>query len=550
MSTRLPPAWSKHLKGLSGPKASPVVKAKPLPRSQADDLLLKQALEFQQAKRLPEAEELCHRVLARTPNNALALYILGTLGIGFDNELSIKYFERAVSQDPQNPYFHLSLGDTYLKVEEYARAIMHLRRASELKPDLVEAFCSLGLAHLEFGQADSALSAYERALEINRDHPLVRTSLASALISVGRMDEAAAHLKESIEHRLDLATAYSAYIFSRKFTEEPPEFASMVRELSNPNLDPASSQQLHRAAGKVLNDLRRYEDAMDHFHKAKENTGYYDLASYRGKIDSLIRTFSPENAAPRVGYGDPSEIPVFVLGMPRSGTTLTEQICSSHPDVHGVGEIGKLRRIALSLGFTPKSAEAFNRSVRSMTAPHSRALAEDYLSYVRQMAPNALRIIDKRTHNFELIGFIATIFPNARIIHCRRDAIDTCLSCFTSNINQGHTYITDLTTLGLYYREYDRLMRHWKAVFPGRIFENRYEDMISDQEGQSRRLIDYLGLEWNDTCLRFFDKDSSVRTASSWQVRQPVYKSSVKRWRDYGSKIQPLIAALGDLAEV
>jgi hypothetical protein len=166
------------------------------------------------------------------------------------------------------------------------------------------------------------------------------------------------------------------------------------------------------------------------------------------------------------------------------------------------------------------------------------------------MAPNALRIIDKRTHNFELIGLIATIFPNARIIHCRRDAIDTCLSCFTSNINQGHTYITDLTTVGLYYREYDRLMRHWQAVFPGRIFENRYEDMISDQEGQSRRLIDYLGLEWNDACLRFFDKDSSVRTASSWQVRQPVYKSSVKRWRDYGSKIQPLIAALGDLAEV
>lgn len=559
MNNRLPPAWSKHLKVQPEPKMSQqkmqpgpkIAQPKVLPsRAHADDMLLRQALELQEASRLPEAEELCHRVLARTPNHALALYILGTIGLGFDNELSIKYFDRAVGQTPQNPYFHFSLGETYLKVGDYPLAIRHLQRACELKPDLVEALCALGLAYLEFGETDSALSVYEKALETNGDHPLVRTGLASALTSLGRMDEAAAHLKESIERRLDLARAYSAYVLTRKFAEEPPEFASIIHELSNSNLGPIASQQLHHAAGKVLNDLQRYEEAIDYFLKAKANAAYYDIASYRRKVDSLIGLFSPATVAARASYGDPSEVPVFVLGMPRSGTTLTEQICSSHPEVHGAGEIGKLRRMAISMGVTPQSMEAFDRSVMSMTAEQSKVLAQDYLSYVRQMAPTALRIVDKRPHNFELVGLIAILFPNARIIHCRRDAIDTCLSCFTSNIGQGHTYITDLTTIGLYYREYDRLMHHWQETFPGRIFENRYEDMISDQEGQSRRLIDHLDLAWDDACLHYFEKDGSVRTASSWQVRQPIYTSSVKRWKKYGSKIQPLIDALGDLAEV
>ncbi|MDF2389258.1 sulfotransferase, partial [Nostoc ellipsosporum NOK] len=161
----------------------------------------------------------------------------------------------------------------------------------------------------------------------------------------------------------------------------------------------------------------------------------------------------------------------------------------------------------------------------------------------------APRIVDKMPRNFELVGLIAILFPNARIIHCRRDAIDNCLSCFFSNLGPGHSYSYDLATLGLAYREYDRLMRHWQAILPGRIFENRYEDMVAGQEDQSRRLIDHLGLAWDDACLRFYEKAGSVRTISRWQVRQPIYRSSVKRWKDYEGGIQPLIDALGDLAD-
>ncbi|MER8800605.1 sulfotransferase [Mesorhizobium sp. M0998] len=550
MSNRLPPAWSKHIKSRPAPKVQPP-KAKPPSRAQADDALLRQALELQQAKRLPEAEELCHRVLARTPNHPLSLYILGTLGLGVDDELALKYFARAASQAPQNPYFHLSLGEIGLKLGDSLLAIKHLQRACELKPDLVEALCGLARAYVNFDKAEMALPLYEKALKINSDHPMVRIGLAGALTSVGRMDEAGAYLKQAIERRVDVGEAYNSLVDTRKFTEKPAELDFILSELSNPKLDPDVASQLHHAAGKVLNDLQRYEEAMDHFQKAKKAAGHgFDLESFRRSIDSMIEIFSPSLLEAKAGHGSPSEVPVFVLGMPRSGTTLTEQICASHPDVHGAGELSKLRRMAGLMGFGTQSDEALRSSIMSMTRDQSRALAEEYLSYLRQHAPGALRIVDKMPHNFEVIGLIGILFPNARIIHCRRDAIDNCVSCFVLRFNKEHGYNADLKTLGLYYREYDRLMRHWNKIFPRRIFESRYETLVVDQEAQSRRLIDHLGLTWDDACLRFFETSGSVNTPSRWQVRQPIYASSVKRWKKYESAIQPLIDALGDLAEI
>lgn len=557
MNNRLPPAWSKHLKPAPAPKAkAPMLKpmvnqGNAQSRAQADDALLKQAYMLQQAKRLDEAQDLCLRVLARTPNHPLALYILGTLYLGYDNEMALRYFARAVGEEPGNPYYHLSLGEAYLKVSEYTPAIKHMQYALELQPGLVEALCALGRAYIAFDKPDMALPLYEKALKINRDHPKVRAGLASALSSLGRMDEAAVYLKEAIERRIEVPSAYNDLVQTRKFTVEPEELQSILRELASPKLDPAGAQQLHHAAGKVLNDLKRYSEAFDHFNKAKQASGYkFDIDRHRRWVDSMIGIFTPDFLAARAGFGNPSEVPVFVVGMPRSGTTLTEQICASHPDVHGAGELSKLRRVANAIGLKTSSAGDLSQPIMSITEDLSRTLAEEHLSYLRERAPAALRVVDKTPHNFELIGLIGLLFPNARIIHCRRDAIDNCISCFVLNFSEGHSYNTDLKTLGLYYREYDRMMRHWKEVFPGLIFENRYETLVEDQEAQSRRLIEYLGLPWDDACLRFFDRDGSVNTPSRWQVRQPIYKSSVRRWKNYENEIQPLIQSLGDLAEI
>ena len=559
MNNRLPPAWSKHLKSGAAPKprwsqASPpqpsLQKVNSLARAQADDALLKKAYEHQQARRLGEAQGLCLEVLARTPNHPLALYIMGTVCLGYDDEAALRYFARAVAEEPGNPYYHLSFGEAYAKLSEFSAAIKYIQHALEIQPDLVEALCALGRVYTQFDKPDLALPLYEKALKINRDHPKARIGMAATLTGLGRMDEAGAYLKETIERAVDAAAAYYELVQTRKFTEEPPELQSIVRELDSPRLKAEGAQSLHYAAGKVLNDLKRYAEAFDHFNKAKQSAGYkFDIDRYRRFVDSTIEIFTPGLFAAASGFGNPSDLPVFVVGMPRSGTTLTEQILASHPGVHGAGELAKLRRVANAIDLK-SSAEDLSKPVNSLTPELTGTLAQEHLSYLRERAPAALRIVDKEPHNFELIGLIALLFPNARIVHCRRDAIDNCVSCYVLPFSSAHSYNADLRTLGLYYREYDRLMRHWNEVFPGRIFENRYETLVEDQEAQSRRLIDHLGLPWDDACLRFFDREGAVTTPSRWQVRQPIYKSSVKRWKNYESEIQPLIEALGDLAEV
>lgn len=556
MRNRLPPAWSKHLKAPQK-ASSPIVAmpSSPLPKAglnkrSGDEELLKEALELQQANRLPEAEEVCHRVLARTREHPLALYILGTLGVDFNPDLAISYFQRAVAGDPRNPYFHFGLGDAFSRVDNNSSAAWHFQRAYELKPDFLDAQQNLAQAYANLGKAEAAVDIYERLLAIRRDRPNLRLDMARALSSIGRMDDAAAYLNENISERVDLAESYKKLVGTRKYSGESSELASILRELEEPGLSAEDAHELHMAAGKVLNDLRHYERAMDHFLKAnKLKEDAFDIERYRKRVDALIALFDPSLLAAKKGYGHTSDVPVFVLGMPRSGTTLTEQICASHPQVRGAGELTKLRRIGVACGLVSKVEPTFGEPVRTLTPEGARSLAGDYLSDLALYAADASRIVDKMPHNFELVGLIAILFPNARIIHCRRDAIDNCISCFTTDLQKAHGYANDLTKLGLYYRQYDRLMRHWHSLLPGQIFENRYEDLIADQEGRSRRLIDHLGLTWDDACLRFFDRDASIRTASVWQARQPIYASSVKRWKNYGEGIKPLIDALGDLAE-
>jgi tetratricopeptide (TPR) repeat protein len=523
-----------------------------MPRTPTDHDLLKMAAVHREKGQRREAEQLCLKVLKVSPRNPQALYLAGILAFdGDDNDLAVQYLQRAIKENPKDPYFHLAIAAAHEKINEFEPAIKHFQRALALKPNLVGALCGLGITYVKAGMADLALPFLEKALKIDPDYKAVRVGYADALISLGRMDEAVAYLKEAIGRRRHMSWAYGAFAGTRKFSSEPAELKSIIAELADPARSSAEATELHHAAGKILNDLKRFDEAIDHFQKAKIVAGRdFDVEAYRRWVDSMVDLFSPALLEAKAGLGDPTEAPVFIVGMPRSGTTLTEQICASHPSVHGAGEITKMQRIAQSIGLIPISVGASGKSITAMNGETLRALAADYLAYVRRLSSESLRVVDKLPHNFETIGLIALLFPKARIIHCRRDAIDTCVSCFMTNFNEKHGYNADLQKLGWYYREYDRLMRHWNAILPGRIYECRYETMIADQEAESRRLIDYLGLPWNDACLRFYEQDRSVNTPSRWQVRQPVYTSSVKRWKNYEGKIQPLIEALGDLADV
>jgi tetratricopeptide (TPR) repeat protein len=539
---KLPASVSMHLKAATRPVA------RPAPNQQQLEDALRRAKEHREKGELRQAEQLCMAVLSRDPNNAQGLYLAGTLALDIDDpQLAVPFFKKAADKQPKAPNAHVALAKTYEKLHDYDEAINHFRRALTLKPNLVDALCGLGRCYTRKGKADLALPLYEKALRLMPDDGAARMGLANALTGLGRMEEAAAQLNECIRLREHVGAAYRMLSDTRKFSSEPAELGAILAELEVPDLFPSEAASLHHAAGKILNDIGHYEDAIDHFQSSKTVTGNdFDVESYRRWVDAMIGLFTPEMLATRAEFGDPTEIPVFVVGMPRSGTTLIEQVCSSHPAVHGAGELTKLGSIGRLAGFK-KSQPG---QISAMSKAVSQAMAADYLGYVRKLAPaSALRIVDKMPHNFEAIGLIALLFPGARIIHSRRDAIDNCLSCFFTRFNDSHGYNTDLVKLGLYYRQYDRLMRHWNAILPGRIYECRYEDMVADQEAESRRLIDYLGLPWDDACLRFYEQDRTVSTPSRWQVRQPIYTSSVKRWRKYGAKIQPLIDALGGLAE-
>jgi tetratricopeptide (TPR) repeat protein len=314
-----------------------------------------------------------------------------------------------------------------------------------------------------------------------------------------------------------------------------------------------TTEQLKRfsyALGKAYNDQKNFEKAFPCFQKAaslfdnKKSLGiFYDLSSAKKNV------FSTATINKLKDTGNPSRMPIFIVGMPRSGTTLTEQILASHPLVCGVGELPALGRIAFRVGLKNGNSATLLKALKAITPAIQNELGETYLNTVRPFGNGEEHFVDKMPHNFMHVGLINIIFPNARIIHCLRNPIDNCVSIYTSPLNDGHDYAKDLTNLGLYYREYASLMDYWKTVSAIPIFDMKYETTVADLEGQARALIAHVGLPWNDACLKFNEAKTQVSTISTWQVRQPIYSTSVKRWKAYEKHLGPLIDALGDLAD-
>jgi hypothetical protein len=297
----------------------------------------------------------------------------------------------------------------------------------------------------------------------------------------------------------------------------------------------------------MLEKEGKYEQAFEHFEKANRLLpGAFDIEAFRVWVDSVIERFTPDVFHARANLGSESSLPVLVVGMPRSGTTLTEQIIASHGSAGGAGELTRVLLHANAHGYS-KDIDGFIRALDAL-APHGmREIADDYIKLLRFHAPSALRVVDKYPHNFLYLGFVALLCPQVRVIHCSRNPADTCLSCYQRPLNSAHSYSRNLTRLGLYYREYRRLMDHWNKVLPIQIHDLSYERLTADFESEVRKLVDFIGLPWDPNCLNFHKTQSTIRTLSQQQVRNPVYGSSVGRWRRYEAELQPLLSALGGL---
>jgi tetratricopeptide (TPR) repeat protein len=517
----------------------------------SEDAMLQRGMVLQHANRFKDAEYCYQSVLRLDPANALANSLMGTLCIEAKRvDLAIDYFSKAARAEPRNAIFHNNLGNAKLAAGRFEDAIRSLNRALKLAPDFHEALCNLGKAYRKLGKAELGLPYYTRAISLAPARGPAKAGLADSLIALGRIGEAEALLRDLAGDRDHKAEALAGLATTRRHKEGDPEIGEIEKLLAEERrLDSFDRIQLHHAAGKIYMDLRRPEQAFMHFAKAKAlTTPKFNLLEYCRCIDTLIGLYTSQFFSTRKSSGHESRKPIFIIGMPRSGTTLTEQIISSHPEVFGAGELGAMTSIATSLGFADGPMDSYGRRLRALDQAEALTLAQKYLSDLAWRDGSAPRVTDKMPHNFEHLGLIALLFPNARIVHCSRDPLDNCVSCFTNRFSESHGYNTDLSTLGLYYREYHRLMAHWRRVLPMQIFELRYEELIADTEAVSRSLLAFLGLEWHPACLEFQKNERSVITISRWQVRQPVYSTSIGKWKQFEPWLGPLVESLGDLA--
>jgi tetratricopeptide (TPR) repeat protein len=373
----------------------------------------------------------------------------------------------------------------------------------------------VGVAHYMLGQVEEAYRAYERAVALEPRNAASLLNLASC----------------------------------KPFSEGDPRLVALEKLLEEAkSLSENDQVALHFALGKAFDDLRQPERSFHHLstgNKLKRSQIVYDEAETLRQFQRIQAVFAPDLLAKNAGVGDPSTLPIFVVGMPRSGTTLVEQILASHPKMFGAGERVDLDHVVTGLRDASGARTDFPEAVTEMTGEALRQAGSRYLDRIRAAAPDIERIVDKMPMNFRFIGLICLALPNARVIHVRRHSVDTCLSCFSLLFTGTHSYAYDLTELGRYFRAYEGLMDHWRKVLPHFMLEVSYENVVEDLEREARRIIDYCGLAWDEGCLRFYETQRPVLTASAAQVRQPIYRHSIGRWRPYSEMLQPLIEALG-----
>lgn len=463
-------------------------------------------------------------------------------------------FREAVRLAPADSAVRVALGDALQAQHQFEAAAWHFREALRLDPGLPDAHGGLGLALHGLGQLDEAIASFREALRLDPAHR-ARFNLGCALQAQGSIDQGREELLQVLARDPHNTRAIAwlgrdAQGALSGWSEEQIRFLEERVKLND--LELSERTRLHHTLGWVHDGAGNLGKAFEHFRLAKgaraeqnRRAGIaYDAVAWSRVVDRTIATFTTTFFERARSFGSDSELPVFIAGMMRSGTTLAEQILASHPRVHGAGELEDLNLLTGFLVRSAGPAATYPECLAQLDAATTQAVAEGHVRRLRWLGGDAARVVNKLVYNFLHLGTIAVLFPRARIIHCRRDPVDTCLSCFCQNFVGPYPFVCDLSHLGHFYVEYERLMAHWRRVLPVQMFELQYEELTADHEAVSRRLVEFCGLEWDERCLRFHETPRAVWTASMLQVRQPIYSGAVGRWRRYQDHLGPLLAAL------
>jgi tetratricopeptide (TPR) repeat protein len=452
-------------------------------------------------------------------------------------------FREAVQFAPADSDLHYNLSCAALALGDIGVARSHLLQTLQLAPDYPKAHDALARLSFEAGNVDEALEHISEAVRLNPAEAVFFLTHATVLEGCGRAVESwdAAQIAVKNDRLADQATMVCLRLASElgRISEAK---ALLDAVLLRPAADLTARRQLHFTAAAFFDRIGRYDEA---FAQARRAHGLrrrpYDAAARAAELTRRIEHWTAARAArlPRATHG--SDRPVFIIGMPRSGTSLVEQVLGCHPDVYAGGELDAMNKTAKSLDAL---GAPYPRSLESLTPQLADRIADVYLQIINSLNPGARRVTDKMPLNFMYLDLIQALLPESRVIHCVRDPLDTCVSCYMTEFETPYDFADDLNNLGAFYSDYRKLVEHWKKVLSLKILEVRYEDVVADLEGQTRRMLDFLGLPWDDHCLRFHESTRRVKTASRDQVRRPIYASSVGRWKHFANHLGDLRAGL------
>jgi len=511
---------------------------------------IRRAEQHERDGELKEAEAIYRDILKKDPDHVEASRLLAGIAVGYEQyrEASV-FLKHALELAPDYPRAWVDLANVQRELEEYDEALESAARLIELSPEKAESYMVyasiLGVA----GRHEEAIETYEKALRLNPDKAAALCTMAHHLKTIGRQEEAIARYRECIAKRPDHSESYWSLANLKTFRFEESEVEAMLRLLERKKLPDESRSQIHNALGLEYEARGDYDRAFDHFaecNQVRRKSEFYDPVDTEDTHDRVIELFDREFFEQEAGE-ERNPAPIFIVGLPRSGSTLIEQILASHSQVDGTHELTDLSKVVRAMRRRKRKGIRFPEVVSRLKPAGWSRIGAQYLERTEKHRSSAPYFIDKNPNNFIFVGLLKLAIPNAKIINARRHPLDSCLGSFKQLFASGQPFSYEMTELAEYYLQYQRLMDHWREVLPGFVLDVHYEEVVGDLDQQVQRLLDFCGLPFEESCLRFHETRRAVKTASSEQVRQPIYSTSVNLWRHYEHRLDTFVEILEPL---
>ena len=501
--------------------------------------------------RLYKAEQICRDYLQENPTHIPAMRLLAEIGVRLQVLDDAEFLlESALEFEPDHELARADYANVLIRRQKFTKALEALRPLLLQRPDHVPYRIAEAMATTGSGDHDAAITQYRQILASHPDLPQLHVSLGHAQKTIGDIDGAVASYQQAYGVRRDFGDAYWSLANTKTYRFTPDEIDGMRQAEADPTCGTQDRIHLCFAAGKAFEDAGSYQESFEYYERGnrlKQGEIRYDAGQIDRRVEAQMAVCTRELFARQEGHGDPAPDPIFVVGLPRAGSTLLEQILASHSMVDGTMELPSLLAIAQRLrGRSSVRSDRYPRILGELKPEQLHQLGAHYLQETLPYRQGAPRFVDKMPNNFFHVGLIRLLLPNARVIDARRHPMACCFSGFKQLFGEGQEFSYGLTEIGHYYRRYVELMKHWDEVLPGFVLRVQHEDVVDDLEGQVRRILEFCELPFEDACVNFHRTERAIRTPSSEQVRQPIYRDGLDQWQRFEAWLDPLKAALGD----